>query len=74
MSTMTPRPCVCGGTPVVQESAHTPGFWHVFCPECGCHHQDYGHHAVDEWNRDMERGEGMYPDRWRGYVRLCNDR
>ena len=72
---MTPRPCVCGGTPAITPSHYAPDYWHVHCGRCGAHHQNYGRErAIADWNRDMERNLGMPLWQWRAYVRLCNDR
>lgn len=72
---MTPAPCVCGGEPRIYVSINTSDFWHVYCPECGAHHQNYGRdRAFADWNADMERNAGMDRDHWRTYVRICNDR
>lgn len=73
--TMIPRPCVCGGLPIVQQSPHTEDFWHVICTSCGAHHQEYGRErAVADWNEDMERHQGMPLWQWRTCVRILNDR
>lgn len=72
---MTPAPCVCGGEPRIYVSINTSDFWHVYCSECGAHHQNYGRdRAIADWNADMERNAGMDRDHWRTYVRICNDR
>lgn len=72
---MTPRPCVCGETPNIQESAHTRGFWHVICPYCGAHWQGYGRERViGDWNWGMEVGAGIDRDSWRVCVRIMNNR